>query len=52
MTAPNQTPACVLPTTDVQKFLLEVIDQTNFPGKMAEFVAQVKALLTNAEIPK
>jgi hypothetical protein len=46
------TPVCTLPHEDVQKFLLEIIDQTNFPGKMAEFVAQVKALLTNAEIPK
>ena len=46
------TPVCALPHEDVQKFLLEVIDQTNFPGKMAEFVAQVKALLASAEIPK
>lgn len=48
MTTPNP---CTLPHKDVQQFLLEVIAQTNFPGKLSEFVSQVKLVLTNAEIP-
>jgi len=41
---------CVLLRRDVQKFLLDVIDQTNFSGKMAEYVSEIKAMLNNAEI--
>ena len=43
-------PTCVLPNETVQKFLLEVIDQTNFPGKMSEFVSQVKDVLSKATL--
>ena len=39
-----------LPSTDVQQFLLQVIDQSNFPGNIVEFVVNVKALLHNAVI--
>jgi hypothetical protein len=28
-----QEPICVLPHKDVQKFLLDLIEQSNFPGK-------------------
>ena len=35
---------------DVQQFLLEVILNTNFPGKMAEFVVMVKNEITAAEV--
>ena len=43
-------PACVLPNTDMQAFLLDVIQQTSFPGKMVEFVAHVKAQISHAKI--
>ena len=39
-----------LPSTDVQQFLLQVIDHSNFPGNIVEFVVNVKALLHNAVI--
>lgn len=45
-----QIPECILPHQDVQKFLLELIDQTSFQGKMAEFVSGVKSLIKNAAI--
>lgn len=41
---------CMLPDENVQKFLLDVIDQTSFPGKMALFVAQVQATLRAAVV--
>ncbi len=44
----QETADCVLPDENVQKFLLDVIDQTAFPGKMAIFVAQVQAMLRAA----
>lgn len=48
--AAAQTPTCVLPSKDIQKFLLELIDQTNFPGKLAEFVAHTKQQIQNATL--
>lgn len=48
MTEPIIT--CLLPNENVQKFLLEVIDQTNFPGKMSEFVSHVKDVLSKATL--
>jgi hypothetical protein len=41
---------CVLPHRDVQKFLIELIDQTSFRGSMLEFVLSVKQVLTAAQI--
>jgi hypothetical protein len=43
-------PLCVLPHKEVQQFLLELVDQSNFPGKLVEFVASVKNVLKNAHI--
>lgn len=43
-------PSCVLPSAEMQKFLLELIAQANFPGSMAEFVSGVKAILAQAKI--
>lgn len=43
-------PDCVLPSETVKKFLIDVIDQTNFPGKMSLFVVQVKELLNSATL--
>jgi hypothetical protein len=43
-------PLCVLPHKEVQQFLLELVDQSNFPGKLVEFVASVKNVLKNAQI--
>jgi hypothetical protein len=43
-------PLCVLPHKEVQQFLLELVDQSNFPGKLVEFVASVKSVLKNAHI--
>ena len=40
----------VLPSTDMQKFLLELIAQSNFPGSMSEFVSSVKYSIANAKI--
>lgn len=42
---------CVLPHRDVQKFLIELIDQTSFRGSMMEFVLSVKQALNEAHIP-
>jgi hypothetical protein len=44
-------PLCALPNKTVQTFLLELIDQSNFPGRMAEFVGDVKSLLRDAALP-
>lgn len=41
---------CVLPHEEVQKFLIDLIDQSNFKGSMVEFVSTVKQILTDAEI--
>lgn len=43
-------PNCVLPHTDVQKFLLELIEQATFQGRMVEFVSSVKNVIKNAAI--
>lgn len=45
-----EKPVCVLPNETVKKFLLDVIDQTSFPGKMSEFVVSVKNLLSSSTI--
>ena len=34
----------------VRDFLLEVLNQTNFPGNMSEFVSDVKAELRSAQL--
>ena len=39
-----------LPSTDVQQFLLQVIDQCNFPGNIVEFVSKVKQDIMSADI--
>jgi hypothetical protein len=41
---------CVLPHTDIQKFLLELIDQASFQGRMVEFVSNVKNVIKFAKI--
>jgi hypothetical protein len=46
----QETADCVLPDANVQKFLLDVLDQTSFPGKMAVFVAQVQATIRAAVV--
>lgn len=43
-------PLCALPNKTVQTFLLELIDQSNFPGRMVEFVGEVKSLLRDAAL--
>lgn len=39
-----------LPSTDVQQFLLQVIDHSNFPGNIVEFVSKVKQDIMSADI--
>ena len=46
----NNIPVCVLPNKTMQTFLLELIEQSNFPGRMAEFVMNVKGVLRDAEL--
>lgn len=41
---------CVLPHQDVQKFLLDLIEQSTFKGSMVEFVSTVKQIVINAKI--
>ena len=41
---------CVLPHQNVQKFLVELIEQSTFQGHMVEFVAGVKELIKTATI--
>jgi hypothetical protein len=50
-TRSRETVVCVLPHRDVQKFLIELIDQTSFRGSMMEFVLSVKQALNEAHIP-
>ena len=40
----------VLPNAQIQQFLVELIDQSNFPGRMADFVVHVRSHIVNAEI--
>lgn len=52
-TTPNSTTnqaTCVLPHPDVQRFLLDLIDESTFKGQMSEFVASVKQVLRTAEV--
>lgn len=46
----SKQPPCVLPNKTVQTFLLELIEQSTFPGKMVEFVTDVKTLLHEASL--
>ena len=43
-------PVCVLPDAMVQQFLLDVIEQASFSGKITEHVSAVKHLLRTAQI--
>ena len=43
-------PVCVLPDEMIQQFLIDVIEQTSFTGKIAENVAAVKHMLRTAQI--
>jgi hypothetical protein len=45
-----RNPSCVLPDAIVQQFLLDVIEQTSFPGKLTEHVSAVKHMLRTAQI--
>lgn len=49
---PNDTASieCMFSRADVRDFLVEVVLQTNFPGNMAFFVAEVLSSLHNASI--
>lgn len=40
----------VLPSPDVQKFLLELVSQANYPGSMSEFITYVKRELAGAQV--
>jgi len=42
----------IVSNENVKKFLLDVINQTNFPGSLTEFVAAVKLEIARAEIDK
>lgn len=46
----QQEPPCVLPNQAMQQFLIELMDQSNFPGKMVEFVSSVKDVIKSAKI--
>ena len=46
----SRSATCVLPHRDVQTFLIELIDQTNFRGSMMEFVLSVKQTIRDAQI--
>lgn len=37
-------------TKEVQQFLIELIEQANYPGKMLEFVVRVKEEIISATI--
>ena len=41
---------CVLPDINTQKFILELINQSNFPGSVSEFVSKVKQDIMSADI--
>lgn len=41
---------CILPSKAAQQFLYELIEQSNFPGKMAEFVSNIKQEIYEAQI--
>jgi hypothetical protein len=42
--------ACVLPNAEMQRFLVDLINQSAFKGSMAEFVLAVRQVLLEAEI--
>jgi hypothetical protein len=41
---------CTLPNSEVQRFLVDLINQSAFKGSMLEFVLAVRTLLIDAEI--
>ena len=43
---------CVLPDKNTQQFLIELINQSNFPGSISEFVSKVKQDIMSADIVK
>lgn len=45
-----QDPLCVLPSEDMRRFLLEVIETASLPGRISEFVSGVKQILKTAQI--
>jgi hypothetical protein len=46
----SNSPQCVLPHEEVQRFLLDLIAQSSFKGSMTEFVTAVKDALRDATI--
>lgn len=38
-----------IPSQQIQKFLLEVLNNSSFPGSMVEFVAEVKNMVSTAK---
>lgn len=48
-TDPEEKVKSILPSVQIQKLLLDVIGQTQFPGSMSEIVSEVKRVvaLTN-----
>lgn len=45
-----KAPVCVLPDAQIQRFLLDVIDNTPFKGDIVESVAAIKHVLRTAQI--
>lgn len=43
---------CILPDKNTQQFILELINQSNFPGSISEFVSKVKQDIMSADIVK
>lgn len=44
--------AVVLPSAEMQKFLLDVLTQINYPGTIVEFVVDVKRQIAQASIQR
>lgn len=40
----------IVSSQDVKQFLIELIDQANYPGKMIEFVFSVKQEVASADV--
>jgi hypothetical protein len=43
-------PEMVLPNAEVQRFLLDILQQASFPGRISEFVSHVKQLVQSARL--
>ena len=41
---------CILPNKNTQQFLIDLINQSNFPGSISEFVSKVKQDIMSADI--